>query len=398
MVTGTSFPGWPALSYEERPWRIPDGISRTERRKLSPFYRAAVVPEIAAIDRVSLPAEVEALVVEASAEIARFDAEVGAEVAPFSAILLRSESAASSKIENLTASAKAIALAELGDPSRRNAAVIVANTHAMQAAVGLASHLDEAAILQMHSALVGATHPEWCGQWRDQQVWIGGSNAGPFGASYVAPHHEHVPGLVRDLVRFLDRDDVPPLTQAAIAHAQFETVHPFPDGNGRVGRALIHALLRGKGLTRLVTVPVSSGLLVDTDGYFSALGEYRMGDPAPMVRRLADASFAAIANGRALVRELHELRNSWDERVKVRRGATAWSVADMLLRQPVIDSALIQRELEVPAMTANRAIEALVDARVLTKVSGNYRDRKWAANEVLAALDAFATRAGRRGG
>lgn len=398
MVTDARPSGWPALSYEERPWKIPDGISRTERRKLSTIYTAAVVPEIAKIDRIPLPGEVEAVVAEASAEIARFDAEVGADIAPFSAILLRSESAASSKIENVTASAKAIALAEFGDPSRRDAALIAANTHAMQAAIALADHLDETAILQMHSALVEPTHPEWCGHWRDEQVWIGGSNAGPFGALYVAPHHEHVPGLMRDLVRFLDRDDLPSLTQAAIAHAQFEAIHPFPDGNGRVGRALIHAQLRGKGLTRQVTVPVSAGFLVDTDGYFAALEEYRLGDPTPLVHRLADASFAAIANGRTLVRELHELRDSWDERVKARRGATAWSVADLLLRQPVIDSALIQAELEVPAMTANRAVEALVDAKILTKVSGNYRDRKWAANEVLTALDTFATRAGRRGG
>jgi Fic family protein len=397
VVTDRRPSGWSALTYERRPWKIPDGISRTERRKLSTIYTAAIVPEIAHVDRVPLSGEAEAVVAEASAEIARFDAEVGADIAPFSAILLRTESAASSKIENLTASAKAIALAELGDPSRRNAAVIVANTYAMQAALALADHLDETAILQMHSALLEPTHPEWCGHWRDEQVWIGGSNAGPFGALYVAPHHEHVPGLMRDLVRFLDRNDLPPLTQAAVAHAQFETIHPFADGNGRVGRALIHALLRGKGLTRQVTVPVSAGLLVDTDGYFMALGEYRLGDPAPLVHRLADASFAAIANGRELVRELHEIRDSWREQVKARRGATAWSVADLLLRQPVVDSALIQQELGVPAMTANRAIEALVDGRILTKVSGNYRDRKWAANAVLTALDAFAARAGRRG-
>ena len=168
-------------------------------------------------------------------------------------------------------------------------------------------------------------------------------------------------------------------------------------GNGRVGRALIHALLRGKGLTRQATVPVSAGLLVDTDGYFEALSDYRLGDPTPLVHRLAEASFVATANGRELVKELHEIRDSWGERVKARRGATAWSVADLLLRQPVVDSALIQQELDVPAMTANRAIEALVDGRILTKISGNYRDRKWAANEVLTALDAFAARAGRRG-
>ncbi len=102
---------WPALRFEERPWTIPDSISRSERRRLSDRYQAAVVSPIAGIERVPLPSEVEGLVADASAEIARFDAEVGADIAPFSSILLRSESAASSRIENLTASAKAIALA-----------------------------------------------------------------------------------------------------------------------------------------------------------------------------------------------------------------------------------------------------------------------------------------------
>jgi Fic family protein len=199
------------------------------------------------------------------------------------------------------------------------------------------------------------------------------------------------------LVAFMNREDLPPLTQATVAHAQFETIHPFPDGNGRVGRALIHALLKGKGLTRQVTVPVSAGLLVDTAAYFDALGAYRQGDPAPIIRRLADASFAAIGNGRRLVSDLHQIRTGWDDRLRARRGATAWAVADLLLRQPIIDSGLVQRELEVPAMTANRAIDALGEAGVLTKVSGNYRDRKWSAREVLAALDDFARRSGRRG-
>jgi Fic family protein len=388
---------WPALRFEERPWTIPDSSSRSERRRLSDRYQAAVVSPIAGIERVPLPSEVEGLVADASAEIARFDAEVGADIAPFSSILLRSESAASSRIENLTASAKAIALAELGDLSRRNAAVIVANSRAMQAALQLADHLDEDAILAMHSALLASTHPEWCGHWRTEQVWVGGSNWGPFEAQYVAPHHDRVPAAMADLVSFLDRDDMAPLTQAAVAHAQFETIHPFPDGNGRVGRALIHALLKGKGLTRQVTVPVSAGLLVETESYFRSLDAYRQGDPAPLVRRLADASYAAISNGRQLIGDLHTARAKWDDRIKARRDAAAWQLADLLLRQPIVDSRLLQQEWSAPARTAERAIDTLAEAGVLTKVSGNFRDRKWAANDVFRALDDFASRAGRRG-
>ena len=352
-------------------------------------------PAIAQLD-LALTTETLTLAGEASAEIARFDAELGADIAPYAPLLLRSESAASSKIENLTASAKAIALAELGDPSKQNASAIVANTRAMQSALALADDLDEDAILDMHETLLGPSHPDWVGHWRDEQVWIGGSNYGPHGALFTPPRHERVAGAMADLVAFVRRDDVPALVQATIAHAQFETIHPFPDGNGRTGRALIHSLLRAKRLTRTVTVPVSAGLLTDTDAYFASLTAYRDGNPTTIVELLAEASFRAVDNGRALAADLNTIRAGWNDQITVRRGATAHRLADLLVRQPVVDSPLVQRELGVAATNANTAIDHLVDKAVLVKVSGNYRNRKWAASEVLHALDDFAERAGRR--
>ncbi|MCW4467333.1 Fic family protein [Glutamicibacter sp. MNS18] len=92
-----------------------------------------------------------------------------------------------------------------------------------------------------------------------------------------------------DLVGFMQRDDIPALTQAAIAHAQFETIHPFPDGNGRTGRALVGPILRNKGITEKVIIPVSSGLLTDTKAYFDALGSYREGDIEPIVEMFAES-------------------------------------------------------------------------------------------------------------
>ena len=74
-----------------------------------------------------------------------------------------------------------------------------------------------------------------------------------------------------DLMLFLQRDDIPVLLQCALAHAQFETIHPFADGNGRTGRALIHAILRNKGLASHIVPPVSAGPLHETDQYFAAL-------------------------------------------------------------------------------------------------------------------------------
>jgi Fic family protein len=386
---------WPAVEYEELAWSSSLDIPRRWLSTFSGPYRAAVAPEISRLDLV-LPAATMALVDEATAELARFDAEMGTEIAPFGAILLRSESAASSRIENLTASAKAVALAELGDTSRRNAAEIVANTTAMQAAIELADRLDPPAVLAMHAALLGHHDPEVAGKWRDAQVWIGSSSYGPHTATFVPPHHSRVPAAIDDLVEFMLRDDLAVLPQAAIAHAQFETIHPFPDGNGRTGRALVHCLLRGKRLTRQVTVPVSAGLLTDTDRYFEALTAYRSGDIQPIVERFAEASFDSVVNGRQLVTELRALRAAWSDAITSRRQATVWRVLNVVFQHPVLDNGRVQRELGVSVMGADAAITELVGIGALEEITGGRRNRRYAAVQVLAALDAFAERAGRR--
>lgn len=389
---------WPRLRWEKRPWapRIsPSLVSASVRQQHAGPYRAAVVPHIARLTpRIGNAAL--ALAEDASVEIARFDAEVGRELAPFAAVLLRSESASSSMIENLTSGAKAIALAELGSTEKRNATEIVGNVAAMHAALELADHLDATAILEMHSALMDNVDPESAGRWRQEQVWIGGTSYGPHTATFVPPHHEHVPALIDDLVAFTRRTDVPILVLAAVSHAQFETIHPFTDGNGRTGRALIHAMLRGHGLTQSVTFPVSAGLLTDTYSYFETLSVYREGDPTPIVTKLAEASFAAAANGRQLVADLHAVRAGWNGTVSARSGASAWQLADLLLSQPVVDASTVAAALGIAPTNAQRVIAPLAEAGVLTEFTGFKRNRMWQATEVLSALDDFAARAGRR--
>ncbi|PSL03588.1 Fic family protein [Haloactinopolyspora alba] len=393
-----SDPVWPALTWEQLNWHptVPDElVPRRVRDRHTGDYEAAVPPRIAALD-VSLPSSVLAMADEASIEIARLDAELGTDVAPFSALLLRSESTSSSQIENLTSGARAIALAELGEGERSNATQIVANVHAMRAAVDLADRLDGDAVLAMHAALMEHQPDHEPGRWRRQQVWIGGSNFGPHQAVFVPPHHRHVPAAMGDLIEFVRRDDVPVLVHAAVAHAQFETIHPFTDGNGRTGRALVHSILRARHLTDHVTVPVSAGLLTDTDGYFDALTAYRAGDPAPIVTSMAEAAFTAIANGRQLVRDLTAARERWNGLVDARRDAVAWRLADLLLRQPVINAAIVRHDLGATSANAHRAIRQLAEAGVITEFTGKRRTRLWQCGDVLAALDDFAARAGRR--
>lgn len=391
---GGGHAGWPALGYEDHEWHVGD-VSRTQARRHAGPYSAAVTPEIAPLTpsiTSSLAAESE----EATRAIVRFDqyasSVFGGEIAPMSAVLLRTESSSSSQIENLTVGARQLALAELGEHASHNAQVVSGNVQAMEAAIKLSSTIGEGSILAMHLALLGSSQPGHAGRWRDKQVWIGGSSTGPHHAQFVPPHHSRVEPAIADLLRFADRDDIPTLAQTAIAHAQFETIHPFADGNGRTGRALVHALLTNKGLTQQVTVPVSSGLLVDTGSYFDALNEYRKGNVEPIIGQFNAAALFAVDNGRQLVSDLEATRSSIRGRITARSDAAAWKVADQLIGQPVISSNYVAARLGISFVAAQRGIEHLEEVGVLVQPSKRARNRVWQSAEILADLDEFAAR------
>ena len=282
---------------------------------------------------------------DASHDITRFDAELGGEVAPFAAVLLRSESAASSRIENLTASARSIAEAELpGGKGKANAELIVANTAAMTAAVALSDTVDAAAILTMHVALMGGQPRHTPGQWRTEQVWIGGGNS-PLSAQFVPPSHTRVPAAIDDLMTFAARDDVPLLAQIAVAHAQFETIHPFTDGNGRTGRALVQAMLRNKGLTRQVTVPVSAGLLADDRRIHRRAHRVPQGRRHTHRRAVRRGECSSHRQRSAAGHRTARMRESWNDTITARADSAVWKVADLLTRRPVVNAVLVRDEL-----------------------------------------------------
>jgi Fic family protein len=393
---------WPALTHERVPWDVHPvtGITRLDRARIGVPYRASIPARIAERD-IALGGRVAAEVEEAAAAVRAFDAELGHEVAPFAAVLLRSESAASSQIEQLSASARKIAEAEVNGSGTPHAEQIVANTRAMTTALDLADRLDEAAILTMHDVLMRPTDAAIAGRWRDDQVWIGGSArfgiGSPHDADFVPPTARRVAGAIHDLLAFVRREDLPILAQTAVAHAQFETIHPFTDGNGRTGRALLHAMFRTKGLTRFVSVPVSLGLLTDTAGYVEALTRYREGDVAPIVSTVARASLVGVDNGYALVADLRTVRERWDEQLTgVRSDSGARRLASGLFRFPVI-SAVEARIILGSARNEHRHIAVLVDRGIL-RPHRDYRTRNqtWRAQDVLDALDRYSRRGGRQ--
>ena len=386
---------WPKVDSETLPWTpSPAGYSRRAIRNAPRQYAAAVVPRIAN-ERVALSQETQTILDAATIETVRFDATEAHRVVPFTPLLLRSESVASSRIEKLTSSARKVLEAEVTGRGSANANLIVANTRQMAAAVENA-RADVQGIVEMHRILLGQSSPNIAGRLRDQQVWIGGSDHSSAGALFVPPHHRHLETLMKDLGTFMQRDDMPALAQAAIAHAQFETIHPFADGNGRTGRALVHVLMRSRCLATTTALPISASLLTDTTRYFAALDAYRAGDVDGIVQLFARASIEAARRGARLAEELTQICNEWNGLLTARADALAWQVLDLLVQRPVLTTAAVSAEFSVSAETARNALERLEADGIAVSAQLDKRQRGWRSPDVLELLDEFADRAGRR--
>ena len=255
-----------AVSYEELPWHIDpnerDLIPRSARRRMSATYQAAIPAAIANLSP-AVPEATSARIDDLLIRLARFDEAQAARGYDLSALLLRSESAASSQIEHLTSSVRNVALAELSNEAPANARIVQGNVSAMREALRLPPDISVEQIKAIHRPLIEPTGASFGGELRDEQVWVGGTAYSPHGALFVPPSPARVEGCLEDLVAFVGRDDVSPIAKAAVAHAQFETIHPFIDGNGRTGRVLLHRILRSEGVLTRTTLPVSAGLLHD---------------------------------------------------------------------------------------------------------------------------------------
>lgn len=318
----------------------------------------------------------------ADAARAQAAVEYGAESMPddFAALarlLLRAEGVASSFIEGVTAPVVDIVLAEAGEGGSPSAAAwVAANLAAVTAAVEAAhvGPLTLGSLCGWHRTLMtgSPTPAEHVGVLRTEQGWIGGSS--PLDAHLVTPPPSEVPALVDDLIAYVNRDDVDPVSQAAIAHAQFEIIHPFADGNGRVGRVLVAWMLTRR-LALVTAPPVSARIAADVGGYGSGLVRFRMGDHMAWVRWFAESVSGAGRSQQELVASVARLQQAWRERLgaprpesrRVRSDAAAWRVLDLLPRHLVLTGPIVSSELAIPLKSATAALVELVSAGVLVE-------------------------------
>lgn len=314
--------------------------------------------------------------------------------------LLRSEALASSAIEELRISHRKLARAEIGAGGRNHKArEILGNVRAMERAVeigGEAHDLTVDDILAIHRELaVVPPLDQIAGKLREEQGWIGGWS--PPGAAFVPPPPEYVRGLVDDLCAFMNRDDISPVAQAAIAHAQFETIHPFGDGNGRVGRCLIHTLLRRSGAAPIYVPPVSLVLVTDKDAYIAGLGDFRRDDVDRWVVRFSQAVEDSAEMAREYSRRATDLKAEWIERAEpMRTDATARAIVDHLPSFPIITAAITEELTGRSRVAAINGLEHLRQAGVLTRHRNQKKGDSWEAKELFAILENFEP--GLRGG
>ncbi len=364
-----------------------------------PRYRRACTYDAFLPDRISgdfsLDAAVTGIVSDAEAAIRDLNSANQPALRPLARLLLRTESIASSKVEGMQMAARDVARAEArletGISVGPMALEIVGNIEAMELAIAGASEATsfrQDDILAIHRKLMeGAPNAHIAGRWRTTQNWIGGNDHNPCGADFVPPPVEYLPTLLEDLCEAINDETLPPLVQAAIVHAQFETIHPFDDGNGRTGRALIHVVLRRRGVATDYVPPISVVLATNREKYIDGLSSFRADELNAWIEQFATATAQAAVLAKAYVAATRRLMEDWRHRLmkskSPRADAAAFAIIDVLPAHPIVSAPVAEVATHRAKSAIHTAIADLVEAGVLIPLSQSKRNRTWEADGLL---------------
>jgi Fic family protein len=387
----------------ERIWPVDPG-AMGGRRARAPFRYLAFVPDTIAELQPEVSFEIADLVADAEAAIRALNerASVGG-LEAVGPLLLRSEAVASSRIEGYEVSPLNLARA-LVDPraAKGSARTVAANVWAMEEAIAIGSgdgRITVQDLTAIHATLMAGDTRARPGEVRAEQNWIGGRLNNPSDARYIPPPEDEVPGLLEDLVAFVSRDDLPAVAQAAIAHAQFETIHPFLDGNGRVGRCLIHVVLRRRGVAPRFVPPVSIVLAARPESYVAGLVAFRDGHLADWVTSFSEAARAAAATSAELAEQVAALQREWIERAGWPRvDSAAAKLIALLPALPVLSAPTARGAIATSQQMTLAGLKALGEAGVVRQISEGTYDRQFAAMELFELVAAYEAKVAGRSG
>ena len=306
-------------------------------------------------------------------------------------LLVRHEGVASSEIEGLREPLVSVLAAERTDADG-DSGWIADNLAVIDAALESAHRPLTVEVLHgWHRRLMrhSGMDSDLIGVWRPRVGWVGGSS--PLDAAYVPPPPNEIPLLMDDLIAFANDGDtgLDPISQAAILHAQFEAIHPYADGNGRLGRALISRHLRRADLTRRSTVPVSVVIRRDPGGYLSGLHNFQRGASDDWVGWFAETVLKGAAVTEHLIDTAHRVTEAWSERLSgLRADSAALALLPQLIGYPVLSAVDAAELLGISKVAARNALRSLADHGILEPVEaptpGVGRNRNWyAAADVL---------------
>jgi len=393
--------------YVRRRWEPRfEGMTRRDRQGCT---YDAYLPDPLAGWNLTLPSDLAADIADAETAIRDLNQARTSHVSleGLARFLLRAESVASSKIEGLDAGPRRLveaeaAIAQGGESADRVAVEVLGNIAAMESAIELATQHQTISLpdlLEIHRVLMDrSSRPELGGVVREQQNWIGGSSHNPCSAVFVPPPAEQVEGLLDDVVDYTNNDQHSPLVQAAIAHAQFETIHPFADGNGRTGRALIHVILRRRGLSSTFVPPISLVLATWSDDYIAGLTAFRHLHPADSPERslaahtwlgtFAGATLRACSDAQAYASRIDKLTDQWRSSLgAIRKGSALDLLIEVLPGVPLMTVESAARLISRSEVAAGGAINRLLDAEIL--VQRNVGKQRYRIFEAPAVLELF---------
>ncbi len=312
--------------------------------------------------------------------------------------LMRSESVASSWIEGLEVSQRRLARAAFaaaeGSSRDSKALEILGNVEAMRQANELGASEEKISVEHLrdiHRTLLRrSADRRIAGVIRDRQNWIGTNPYTPLEADYIPPPPEYIGPLLEDLCRFVVRGDLAPVAQAAIAHAQFENIHPFMDGNGRVGRALIHVVLRRTGEAPKYVPPISLVLAAAPKAYVAGFGEYSSGDVSSWCEHFAIATERAAIEAERMGSQIDERQEDWLERLgNPRADAAVRRLIAELPSQPVLSVATGSRLIGRSGEAARNALLQMETAGIVQPLNERKWGRAWECRELLELTEVF---------
>jgi Fic family protein len=308
---------------------------------------------------------------------------------------LRREAVLSSKIEGTEATLTDLVLfeADAPTPDRSDVREVFNYVKALEDATapGRALPLSLRLIRELHRTLMTGVRGGYAtpGAFRRSQNWIGPPGCVLNDATYVPPPVEEMHACLDALERYLhEPSDIPPLLRVALIHYQFEAIHPFLDGNGRVGRLLISLLLIEWGLLPKPLLYLSAYFEANRSDYYDRLlSVSRAGDWLGWARFFLTGVATESADVVDRARRLQALREEYHRRLQVTRAsALLLKLVDHLFAQPAIRIAMAQEVLGVTFRAASLNVGKLVDAGILQEITGRERNRVFVAHEILGLL------------